>query len=178
MRKGPESLATRRAFTLVELAVAIGVGMSVAAMALLLFNQQLTFIRMFRVQDFLVKEAPMINNYVVRVLGSAEGYQLFRNLEAYGEGEDPVSGDADLLVLRFQEPDGSVRSSALSFEDPGDGLGLYHRRIDEDGNPLDPEWFLSRQPADITFSIDAGILRMTVAGPNGELITYCGTEQL
>ena len=72
----------------------MGIGMMVAAMSLMLFNQQMAFLRIFRAQDFLTREAPMINNYVVRVIGGAEDFRLYQDIAAFRSGEDPVIANA------------------------------------------------------------------------------------
>jgi hypothetical protein len=165
-------------YTLLELSLAMSVGMMIAAMGLMLFNQQMNFLRIFKAQDFLTREAPMINNYVVRVIGSAEDYRLYQDIAAFKNGSDPVISGAKVLVLRFREANGVMRASIISFEDPGTGEGLYFTMISENGVITEPDWALSKQPASVTFAIEQGVLRMTVAGPNGEELAYSGTQQL
>lgn len=177
MKQG-KSIGKRRGYTLIELTLAIGIGMMVAGMSLMLFNQQMAFLRIFRAQDFLTREAPMINNYVVRVIGSAEGYQLYENMESLRNGGSPVLTGASVLVLRFRESDGTARASVLSFEDPGTGLGLYYTVVPLSGAIGGPEWALSKQPQAVAFAIEQGVLRMRVSGPNGEELIYSGTQQL
>lgn len=165
-------------YTLVELTLAMGIGMMVAGMSLLLFNQQMAFMRIFRAQDFLTREAPLINNYVVRVIGAAEGYRLYTSLEALRSGDAPVLADAKVLVLRFREADGTMRASVLSFEGEGDGRGLYYRVVPPSGVVgTTPDWALSRQPTNVGFSVEQGVLRMRLDGPNGESLVYSGTQQ-
>ncbi len=170
----------RRGFTLIEMTVAMVIGMAISAIVLLLLNQQLTFYRIYRAQDFLTREAPLINNYLIRVVGSAEAYRLYGTIEDFRNGEDPVMDDAKVLLMRYREADGSTRASLLSFEDPGTGAGsgLYYRLVPVTGTIGNPDWAVSKQPADVTFSIQSGILRMTLTGPNGEQLVYSGTEQL
>ena len=171
--------ARRRGYTLVELSLAVGVGMMVAAMSLMLFNQQVNFLRIFRAQDFLTREAPLVSNYASRVINNAEGYSLFTDMTALKGGDAPVLADARVLVLRFKEADGSERASVLSFEEFDGDDGLYYRLVPSDGSALgDPSWALTKQPADVTFSVDQGILRMKLTGPNGEELIYSGTQQL
>ncbi|WP_200279448.1 prepilin-type N-terminal cleavage/methylation domain-containing protein [Haloferula rosea] len=174
------SFRRKRGYTLVELTLAMSVGMMVAAISLMLFNQQMSFLRIFRAQDFLVREAPLISNYMVRVIGSAEGYQLFSDMASLRSGDGAVLEDAKVLVLRFMESDGTERASVLSFEDPGGGLGpgLYYRLIPDSGVVGSPDWAISKEPADVTFAVEQGILRMTLSGPNGEELVYSGTQQL
>lgn len=176
----------RRGYTLVELSLAISVGMMVAAISLMLFNQQMNFLRIFRAQDFLVREAPLISNYVARVIGNAEGYQLFTDMSSLQGGDSAVLADAKVLVLRFIASDGTETASILSFEepfpDPDTGeerkLGLYYRLIPSSGVVGEPDWAITKEPLDVTFSVEEGILRMTLRGPHDEELVYSGTQQL
>ena len=168
----------RRGYTLIELSLAMAIGTMVAAMALLLFNQQMAFLKIFKAQDFLTREAPMINNYVVRVIGTAEDYRLYEDIDALKNGSDPVMTGAKVLVLRFREANGTMRASVLSFEDPGTGPGLYYTMIPDSGIITVPDWALSKQPSLVSFAVEQGVLRMIVEGPNGEELIYSGTQQL
>lgn len=172
------SKRSRRGYTLVELTLAMAIGMMVAGMSLTLFNQQMAFLRIFRAQDFLSREAPMINNYVVRVIGAAEGYQLYTDMATLRAGGDPVLDSATVLLLRFKEPDGTERASILSFEDPGTGPGLYYTLVPTSGPVAGPDWVLSKQPVAVSFAVEQGILRMKLTGPNAEELVYSGTQQL
>ena len=168
-----------RGYTLVELTLAMSIGMMVAAMSLMLFNQQVSFLRIFRAQDFLTREAPLISNYVARVINNAEGYSLYTDINALKNGDTAVLSDANVLVLRFKQSDGTERAAVLSYEDFNSEPGLYYRLVPDDGSALgDPDWAITKQPADAVFSVEQGILRMTLSGPNGEELTYSGTQQL
>jgi hypothetical protein len=179
MKRTPRtSRHRRRGYTLLELSLAIGIGLMVAGMSLMLLNQQIAFLRIFRAQDFLTREAPLINNYVVRVIGSAEGYALYTDMISVQSGGDAVLSDARVLVLRYKLAEGGERAAILSFEDDGTDSGLYYRLVPEDGTIGDPDLALSTQPSDVTFAVEAGVLRMYLSGPNGEELVYSGTEQL
>lgn len=167
-----------RGFTLLELTIAMGTGMMVAALLLALVNQQIAFLRIYNAQSFLTTEAPLINNYLARVIGSAEGYRLYESVDDLVGGSPPVLADAPVIMLRFKEPDGTFRASVLAFENPGTGQGLYFRRVTAAGVLGDPDWALTKRPADVDFSIIQGILRVRVEGPNGEEIFFSGTQQL
>ena len=179
----PSSLPARRrrrGYTLVELSLAMLTGIMVVVMLLALFNQQMAFLRIFQAQSFLTTEAPIINNYLVRVIGSADGYRLYPSMAALTSCSAPVLQDAPVLMLRFKEPDGTFRAAVLSFEDPGGGAGrgLYYRRVTAAGTISDPEWALSKEPSNVTFSVEEGVLRVRLTGPNQEQITYSGVQQL
>lgn len=172
-------LRRRRAYTLVELALAMGLGLVIATITLALFNQQMTFLRIFKAQDFLTREAPLINNYVVRVVGRAEGFQLYGNMDNLRDGDPPVLVGANVMVLRFRGPDGVAKASVVSFEAVDGDTGLYYRVIAPDGSiPAEPDWAISRQPTGVNFTLNTGILQMTITGPNNEQLVYSGTEQL
>lgn len=169
-----------RGYSLVELTLAMGIGMSTALMLMAIFNQQLAFLKIFSVQSFLTTEAPIINTYLSRVLGAAEGYQLYPSISAFTSSSQSVSSDASVLVLKFKEPNGTFRYSVMSFEDPaGDQVqGLYFRHISAAGVLGAPEWALSLKPKGVKFAITRGILEVKITGPNDEEITYSGTQQL
>ena len=170
----------RRGYTLVELTLAMLIGMMIAGITLMLFNQQMAFVRIFNAQDFLTREAPLINNYVVKVLGGADGFRLYTDMSSLRTGGSPVLSNAKVLVLRFRESDGTMGTSMISWEDPGSGLGqgLYYRLIPTSGTiPTAPDWALSKRPAEVTFAVEQGLLRMRISGPNGEELVYSGTEQ-
>ncbi|GAA5483151.1 prepilin-type N-terminal cleavage/methylation domain-containing protein [Haloferula sargassicola] len=172
------TIRRRRGFTLLELTMAMSIGLMVATMSLMMMNQQLAFLRIFQAQDFLTREAPLINSYVNRVISGADGYRLYRDMDSLRSGASPVLQDAKVLVLRYRMPDGSLRASALAFEDPGNGRdeGLYFHLIPTSGAIGDPDWSITTLADDVTFSIEQGILRMRLEGPNDEELVYSGTE--
>jgi hypothetical protein len=164
-------------FTLIELAMAMGLGMSVAALVLALANQQLAFIRIFRAQSFLVEEAPMVSTHVSKLVGKADRFRLHDNLADALTGANPRLGPSPVLVMNFRQPGGGMRASILAFEERGEGGDLNYYVVPESGPPGDPEWSITRRAADVTFSVESGILRMRLTGENGEQITYSGTMQ-
>ncbi|RYD67004.1 MAG: prepilin-type N-terminal cleavage/methylation domain-containing protein [Verrucomicrobiaceae bacterium] len=167
-----------RGYTLIELTLAMAVGVIISAIIMALVNQQLTFLKIFRTQSFLVTEAPMLNNYITKIVGNADSYMLYSSVDDLVAGRPQVLKEANVIMLRFKEPNGTFRASVLSFEDPGTGSGLYYRMVNTSGVLGAPSWALSRKPANVEFAIDTGILRVTVEGPNGEQIIYSGASQL
>lgn len=168
----------RRGYTLVELSLAMVTGTMVAVMLLAMVNQQIAFLKIYNAQNFLTTEAPLISNYLSRVIGSADGYRLYESVEDLVDGSPPVMTGAPVIMLRFKEPDGTFRASVLAFENPGSGQGLYYRMVSQAGVLGTPSWALSRRPSNVDFSIVQGILRVRIQGPNGEEIFYSGNQQL
>ena len=173
-----------RGYTLIELTLAMAVGVIISAIIMTLVNQQLAFLRIFRKQSFLVTEAPMLNNYITKIVGNADSYRLYASAEDLKAGGPQVLEKAPIIMLRFKEPNGTFRASVLSFEDPKDpdpglsGLGLYYRMVNTNNELQKPSWALSKRPADVSFSIDKGILKVKIKGPNREEVIYSGATQL
>ena len=166
--------STRRAFTLVELSLAIGIGMAISAVSLALFQQQLTFLNIFRSQSFLTEEVPIINMHVSKLVGKAERFRLHATVDDALSGTAPRLTASPVLILNFRQPDGSVRASILSFEDRGSGKALYHYAVSDDGQLNAPQWHVTNAPSDVSFAVEQGILRMTLTGPNNERVIYSG----
>ncbi len=167
-----------RAFTLIELTMAMGLGLMIAAMVLALFNQQLAFLRIYSTQNFIAEEAPVIYSHVSKLIGKSERFRLHDNLDDALAGRNPRLTPSPVLVLNFRRPEGGpMLASILSFEDRGNGNGLYYYVQSANNQWSDPEWSITRKPQDVTFSVEEGILRMTLAGTNGERIVYSGSMQ-
>jgi len=164
----------RRGFTLIELSLAISMGMAIAAMVMVLFNQQLAFLRIYRAQSFLTEEAPLISMHVSKLVGKAERFRLHATVADALSGINPTYAASPVLVLNFRQPDGVMRASILSFEDRGLGPALYYHVVPLTGVMGNPQWYLTKVPQNVSFAVDQGILRMTLTGPNGESVTYSG----
>lgn len=166
---------TRRlGFTLVELTIVLMIGMMVSSMVLAIFNQQMAFLRMYRTQSFLNEEAHIVNLYVSKLVGKADRFRLHDSVSDALSNINPRTSDASVCVLNFLQPDGSVRASILAFEDRGDGPALYYYVVPVSGVLADPEWAITDKAEDVEFSMELGILRTRLTGPEGEQITYSG----
>jgi hypothetical protein len=172
----------RRGLTLVELSIAILLGMAVGSMTLALFNQQLTFLKLYKAQSFLADEAPIISMYVSRLVGKADRFRLHDSVADALSGTNPRLTRAapnlplpPVVVLNFRQPDGTMRATILSFENRGTGLALYYYVVPVTGPLGEPQWAVTKTPKNVTFEIVQGVLRMTLTGPADEQITYSGT---
>lgn len=167
----------RRGFTLIELSLAIVMGMLVGSMVIALFNQQLAFLNIYRAQDFLTQEAPVISLYVSRLVGKADRFRLHDTVADALAGTNPRLTSSPVVVLNFRQPNGTMRASILSFEDRGSGPALYYYVVPTAGVLGEPQWFVTNKPANVQFAMEQGVLRMVLTGPAGERITYSGTMQ-
>lgn len=165
----------KRGFTLLELSVAMLVGMTIGALLLSMLNQQLSFLRIFRAQSFLNEEAPIISHHVSKLLLNAERFRLHASLEDALSGEDPQLTDSPVVVLNFRQPDGTIRAGILSFEDRGSGNALYYYVVPLTGELGEPEWAVTNKPTNVAFFVESGIIRTRLTGPAGEVITFSGS---
>jgi len=170
-------IKARRAFTLIELSIAMMLGMAIGGMVIVLFNQQLAFLKLYQTQSFLSEEAPLISIHVSRLVGQADRFRLHGSVGDALSGANPRLTDAPVVVLNYRQPDGTMRAGILSFEDLGTGPALYYYVVPVTGVLGTPEWHISKKVQNVSFAIQNGILRMTLTGPAGEQITYSGTMQ-
>jgi hypothetical protein len=170
----------RRGFTLIELTLGLMIGVATGAMVLALSNQQLTFLKLYKAQNFLTDEAPVISMYVSRLIGKADRFRLHDSLADALAGRNPRLTASPVVVLNFRQPDGSQQATILSFENLGTGPALNYYVVPPPPGVLGaPQWAVTKSPttSNVTFSMNQGILQMTLTGPAGEQITYSGTMQ-
>ena len=173
----PIAIKIRRGFTILELTVAIMVGMTVGATILAMLNQQVAFLKIFRAQSFLNEEAPIISNNVSKLLLTAERFRLHASVADALAGKDPRLTDSPVCVLNFRQPDGTVRAGILSYEDRGQGNALYYYVVPISGVLSDPEWAITKSPTNVSFSVESGIIRTRLTGPAGEELSFSGAMQ-
>lgn len=173
----PIARRIRRGFTLLELTVAIMVGMTVGATVLAMLNQQVAFLKIFRAQSFLNEEAPIISNNVSKLLLTAERFRLHASVADALAGKNPRLTDSPVCVLNFRQPDGTVRAGILSFEDRGQGKALYYYVVPVSGVLAEPQWAITKAPANVSFSVESGIIRTRLTGPAGEELSFSGAMQ-
>ncbi len=174
----------KRGFTLIELSIGIMMGMAVGSMTLLLFNQQLMFLKLYKVQNFLSEEAPVISMYVSRLVGKADRFRMHTSVsDALSGSNRPLvtsSGQPiqyPVVLLNFRQPDGTMRATILSFENRGAGPALYYYVVPVNGVLGEPQWAVTKAPKNVSFAVERGVLRMVLTGPNDEKITYSGSMQ-
>ncbi|MES2924342.1 MAG: prepilin-type N-terminal cleavage/methylation domain-containing protein [Verrucomicrobiota bacterium] len=167
----------RRGFTLIEMSVAIMMGLAIGTMILALFNQQLAFLKIFKAQGFLTEEAPIVSTYVSRLVGKADRFRLHDSVADALSGANPRLTESPVAVLNFRQPDGTMRATILSFENRGSGLALYYYVVPVTGVLGEPLWAVTKAPSKVAFRMDSGVLRMILTGPNLEEIIYSGTMQ-
>ncbi len=165
----------RRGFTLLELTIAIMMGLATGTMVLSLFNQQLAFLKIFKAQSFLTEEAPIISMYVSRLVGKADRFRLHDSVSDALSGTNPRLTASPVVLLNFRQPDGTMRATILSFEHRATGTALYYYVVPVSGVLGTPQWAVTKAPSNVVFTMEEGVLRMRLTGIYGEEITYSGT---
>ena len=79
-------------------------------MVLALFNQQLAFLKIYRAQNFLTEEAPLISMYVSRLVGKADRFRLHDTVADALAGANPRLTASPVVVMNFRQPDGTMRA--------------------------------------------------------------------
>lgn len=169
----------RRGMTLIEVTLAMTLGLVVAGMLMALVGQQIAFLRTFSRQTFLIDEAPMVSMHVGRMAGKADRFSLHASVgDALADRNRRLSS-SPVLLMTFQQPDGSIRSSIVSFEARNGRQELNYYLVPASGTASlgTPQWSITRQAQNVAFTVEQGVLRMTLTGPAGERITYSGTMQ-
>lgn len=169
----------KKGMTIIELALAMSLSIAVSAALMVLVRQQLTFLTVFNVQSFLVEEAPMISMHVSRITGKADRFRLHGSVTDALNGTNARLTESPVLLMTFQQPDGTTRSSMLVFETRGGVRQLNYYLVPSGPSPVlgTPQWSITKKASDIRFTVEQGILRMTIDGTAGERIVYSGTMQ-
>ncbi len=169
----------KRGLTLVEMTVIILVGLMVATISLTLFNSQLASYKILKTQNFLISEAPQINNSLNRIIPRANFFRMYRNLADAKAGTNAVITDGKVIALKFQDPANPADSSygVIAFDATENDLDYYHLNSMAELAVASSEWSISTQLENVVFSVESGVLRTKLSGPNGEEITYSSTTQ-
>ncbi|MDG1358779.1 MAG: hypothetical protein P8P36_11360 [Akkermansiaceae bacterium] len=169
----------KRGLTLVEMTVIILVGLMVATISLTLFNSQLASYKILKTQNFLISEAPQINNSLNRIIPRANFFRMYSNLADAKAGTNAVITDGKVIALKFQDPADPADSSygVIAFDATENDLDYYHLNSMAELAVASSEWSISTQLENVVFSVESGVLRTKLSGPNGEEITYSSTTQ-
>lgn len=178
MRIDPKE-TSRRAFTLIEMTLALSMTLTIAAVLLALLQQQLTFGQALGKFSFLRDEAPQVNTLLTSLTSRADNYRIFTNLDSAKGFTNAVRTGGKALRLRFRKPDGTTQDGIISFEERNGKKELNYYL--KEGSALtwssNPRWTVSSKPSNVVFDNSFGILHITMTGPSGDEITYAGNPE-
>jgi hypothetical protein len=160
-----------RGFTLLETSMAIGLMMVLGGAMVVMLQQHLTFLGITSRQAFLTREAPQIGNVLGRIFQQADHYFIYESAESALAGGPPVlTGGA--VRLFFKTAAQTVQERLIAAAPAARSTGL--RCITPLADGAESSWWICDGLQGATFSASQGILTATLAGPNGEEITYSG----
>lgn len=163
-------------FTLIEMTVAVSVGLMVSGISLVLINSQLTSYRILKSQNFLVAEAPHINNSLTQIVSRASFFRMYTDINDAISSRDAVISNGKVLALMFTSTDESEHSfGVIEFDENNNRLEYYHVSSMAELAVSSPNWTISSRVSDATFFVENGVLRIRISGSNGEEITYSTT---
>lgn len=166
-------------FTLIEMTVVVTIGLMVAGISLTLFSSQLASYQILSSQNFLVSEAPQINNTLNRIVSRANFFQMYKSLVDAEIGQNAIISGGKILALQFEDPGNSSDSSygVIAFNSSTNTLSYYHVNSLGGLSVASPQWNISTHLSDADFYVENGVLRIKLTGPNGEEIIYSTTTQ-
>jgi len=175
----------RQGFTIIELTVAILIGLMIAMMTLVLFNQQLMMFSTLRTQNFMVHEAPQINLILNKLIPKADSLLIYATASDVNGGT-PIKEPGKAVALRFtgsniaSTTDSELGShfGVIAIVGPVDEKTLNYYANLSDLSKLDaatPSWKISTKVKDASFFLENGVLRIKLTGPKGGEITYSAT---
>lgn len=165
-----------KGFTLLEMALALGMGLGISAALLTMLQQQVSFTRIVSQFSFLRQEAPQINTLLANLLHGADSYRIYGDTANAKSASNPIQTGGRAVRLRLRNPDGTISHAIIAFENQQGHkrLNFYYRNYDQGTWQSDPSWTITSKPALVDFSNSSGILLITMTGPSGEEITYAG----
>lgn len=170
----PTSSRSRRrlGFTLMEISSAMGIMVMLSGALVVMLQQHLTFMTLAQRQSFLAEEAPKIGDILGRLFQQADHYFIYPTLEGALLQASPILVDGRAVRLVYKTAAQETVERVIVAEAGTSGTSLRFYNLLPDGSTT--SWLICQGLQGATFRADEGILIATLAGPNGEEISYCG----
>lgn len=162
----------RSGFTLIEMSTAMSVMLVLAVALVVLMQQHVQFMEMFRRQSFLTAEAPKIGDMLGRIFNNADHYFVYATKDDALAAGQPVLTGGRAVRLFFKPPNQQTQERVIAVETTSNTTALRFYSWQTDGTLT--SWTISDRIAGADFRADEGILSVTLDGPNGEQVTYSG----
>ena len=177
-------------FTLIELALVMGISVLVASGLIGMFNAHIQMVNQASKFKFLAQEAPVIGLLLTRTIGNAEDYRIYASgPDARRSNGTPVlTGQPQPQAVRLwmRQPNSTFRQAVVSFETPTSGpfsghSGIYFFLENSDGTFSEtPNWELAGgQLTNVSFDTDSqtGILLVTLNGSNNDWYQFAAEKK-
>lgn len=159
-------------FTLLEMSTAIGIMVVLALALIVMLQQHVRFMELFRGQTFLSAEAPKIGNLLGRIFNKSDHFFVYESKDAALAEGTPVLGSGQAVRLFFKSATQETTAGVVAVESTEDGASIRYYGLQPDGTWN--SWTISDRIASASLASELGILSMTLDGPNGEQVTYSG----
>jgi prepilin-type N-terminal cleavage/methylation domain-containing protein len=182
-------------FTLIELALVMGVSVLVASIGLMaLVKVNIQTVNQASKFKFLAQDAPTIGLLLTRTIGNAEDYRIYSSRAAAASDTGAANYTGRVLSgpavrLWMAQPNGtsslqdsakSFRHAILSFETINGHQGIYFFLADPQTGvfPAAPNWELAGgQLTNATFDANSGVLLVTLNGSNNDWYQFAAEKK-
>jgi hypothetical protein len=174
-----------RAYSLIEISLAVAIILAIASSLAVLLNDTFQFMRRIDENSFFTKDAVQINHLISRVLNKADEIDVYSgNLNAnatFSATAGVMTGN--ILRMTFTNHGDGAPMSCLYIGMIGNPampetlrLGVFYRNDASQSVGGTPDWILSRRVDTVTFDRSLGILsiRLTGTGASRPTITFGG----
>jgi hypothetical protein len=168
-------------FTLVELALVLGVSVMVAGALIGMFQAHVKMLNQAVKNNFLAQDAPFIGLLLTKTIGSAEDYRIYATGAAArsSSGTPTLIGQAVKLWMR--QPNSSFQLAVVSFEPGNARPGLYFFLADSSGVfSATPTWEMAGgqlNSTTSTFNATTGLLVATLNGSNNDWYRFSAEKK-
>jgi Prokaryotic N-terminal methylation motif len=179
-------------FTLIELALVMGISVLVASGLIGMFNAHIQMVNQTSKFKFLAQDAPIIGLLLTRTIGNAEDYRIYATgPNARSNGTPVLTGQAVRLWMRQPNSTSSsagtanstFRQAVVSFETVNGHPGVYfYLAADSTGTTWAPPWELAGgQLTNATFDANSqvfpGVLLVTLNGSNNDWYQFAAEKK-
>jgi prepilin-type N-terminal cleavage/methylation domain-containing protein len=157
-------------FTLIELALVMGISVLVASGLIGMFNAHIQMLNQTSKFKFLTQDAPYIGLLLTRTIGNAEDYRIYSSgSAARSTNGTPVLTGGQAVRLWMRQPNSTSQQAVVSFETINGQQGIYFFLADNTGAfSATPNWELAASSpvslSNASFDLTTGVLLVTLNG--------------
>jgi len=178
--KQARGAAPRRALTLLELCIVLVIGIAIAGASLQLLSQSVVFHRLLEQQRFILEEAPAVGDMMSRIMKDCDRYRVYAsNADATANTAGVTAGGKAVVLFMSSAGRANQELVMLNAADDGKGgqqLEVWH--FDNGAWEDQAAWVAARGMKSIDFSVQDGVLVVTLTGKNDEQVSYAGSGNL
>jgi len=163
-------------FTLVELSVVFVLVVLIASALVTMLKQQVQFSTWWNTQKFIVEDAPLANNMVVRVFGKADAFKIYSDKTAALAGGAGTTANGTAMLVGYSQGDGSKKFGLVEFD--GATNELKYNVLNDAGSGVVSSWTIAGGVSAASFDVVNSTMQLTLTGPYGGQVTYAATPSL